>query len=170
MDKKGPNPPPRFISTRKYIGKLTFLFRVRTWAKKAQIHSPDLFLRASILENWSFCLAYHNGQKRPKTAALSYFHTDGYEREFPLPFLLISLLRSRGSLRLPRSLRAWIRRCQKQKKKKQFVLLSKKLWNFYVKLTIKVICKTFALPTRHQCEKTRNSLSSPEKYFVRSTL
>ena len=32
--------------------------------KKAQIHRPDLFPRASILENWSFCLAYENGQKK----------------------------------------------------------------------------------------------------------
>ena len=47
------------------------------------------------------------GTKRPKSAAPIYFHADVYEREFSSPFLLISLLRLRGSLRLPPALRAW---------------------------------------------------------------
>ena len=47
------------------------------------------------------------GKKRLKSAAAPiYFHADVYDREFPSPFLLISLLRSRGSQ--PRLLCAWI--------------------------------------------------------------
>ena len=47
-------------------------------------------------------------QNCPKFAGPIYFHVHVYRKEFLQQFLLISLLRSQGSLRLPRSLRARI--------------------------------------------------------------
>ena len=74
--------------------------------KKAPIRRPDLFPCGCMSEN-NFWDRTKWHEKRPKYAGPIYFHADVCRKEFLGPFLLISLLRSRGSLRLPRSLRAW---------------------------------------------------------------
>ena len=100
------NTPARFIFTRMHVRE-QFLRSHEMARKNAQICRPDLFSRGCMSENkfWDRT-KWH--EKRPKYAGPIYFHADVCRKEFLWPFLLTSLLRSRGSLRLPRSLRAWI--------------------------------------------------------------
>ena len=65
--------------------------------------STRMYLRRSF---WGRTKSHRNV---PNLPPMIYFHAHVYWRKFWWQFLLISLLRSRGSLRLPRSLRAWIR-------------------------------------------------------------
>ena len=109
MGTKRPKSAARFISTHNY---LYWKIRVFVKCKKMGTNRPksaaSIYFHAQVY--WiigDFIKRMKIGTKKAQICCPDLFPRRRYEREFLWQFLPISLLRSRGSLQVPRSL-AWI--------------------------------------------------------------